>query len=39
MARAILWLDLDGRSTVTATFLTLAFGQLFNAHDQVSAWG
>jgi Ca2+-transporting ATPase len=31
LALAILWLHLDSRSTVTVTFLTLAFAQLFHA--------
>jgi Ca2+-transporting ATPase len=42
LALAILWLDLDGRSTVTVTFLTLAFAQLFHAfnmrHAESGLW-
>jgi Ca2+-transporting ATPase len=37
MALTILWLDLDGRSTVTVTFLTLAFAQLFHAFNMPHA--
>jgi P-type Ca2+ transporter type 2C len=33
LALAILWLDLDSRSTVTVTFLTLAFAQLFHVFN------
>ena len=33
LAAAWLWLDLDGRSTVTVTFLTLAFAQLWHAFN------
>jgi Ca2+-transporting ATPase len=33
LALAIFWLDLDGRSTVTVTFLTLAFAQLFHVFN------
>ena len=33
LAAARLWLDLDSRSTVTVTFLTLAFAQLWHAFN------